>query len=161
MKNKILALSKSLQFKEYILNEIRIYVCPCCGRRWTDNGGGIVYDSAEDLIKDIERIPVSNYDIDKLSIEDDILIVDVKYALPEFEFDEELEPVCIACKEAELKPSLDDYTKEQLLIIAAARNVTPTELIENFIADLTHSDKSNGSDERDLAEQWLDRVIWK
>lgn len=45
-----------------------------------------------------------------------------------------------------------------------SRNVNPTfpkipprRIVEQFVSDLTCSDRSVGSDERDLAQQWFDR----
>ncbi len=38
--------------------------------------------------------------------------------------------------------------------------VTPRRIIEQFVSDLTCSDRSGGSDERDLASDWLYRSRW-
>lgn len=35
--------------------------------------------------------------------------------------------------------------------------VTPKRIIEQFVSDLTCSERSGGSDERDLANEWFDR----
>lgn len=41
---------------------------------------------------------------------------------------------------------------------AGAVNLTVGELLKFFVSDLVFGTQSNGSDERDLAEQWFDRV---
>lgn len=38
------------------------------------------------------------------------------------------------------------------------RRLTPREILENFVADFLASDRSNGSDERDMADQWFKRT---
>lgn len=160
MKDNILLFSKNPTLTDFIIYEVRHYKCPCCGRQFSDDSCGYGFDSVESLIEALDRIPVP-YEFGKLSIEDNELSVEIHYTVPEEEFDDELEPVCKVCKEVNIELNLDDYTKEQLLKISAEREVTPTELIESFIADLTWNDKTNGSDERMHAEEWLNRVIWK
>ena len=38
--------------------------------------------------------------------------------------------------------------------------LTSTEIVENFVADLTGSLRSNGKDERVYAKQWLEHQFW-
>ncbi|HEX7817386.1 hypothetical protein [Dyella sp.] len=38
--------------------------------------------------------------------------------------------------------------------------LTPSQVLAAFMADLAETADSNGSDERRLAEAWFDRVIW-
>lgn len=38
------------------------------------------------------------------------------------------------------------------------RKLTPAQILANFVADFTGSSRSNGSDERDLADQWFKRT---
>ena len=51
--------------------------------------------------------------------------------------------------------------KVNLDMIAAEHNATPGELLAGFVADLTCSDRSGGSDERMFATDWLDRQTWR
>lgn len=46
---------------------------------------------------------------------------------------------------------------ESLFNKAMENNLSVSELLENFIADLTYSNRRNGSDESDLADSWLER----
>lgn len=62
----------------------------------------------------------------------------------------------------ELKPRrplicVMDEDMERLNEIAENLGTTPNRIIEQFIYDLTVSDYSGGSDERDLASDWLER----
>lgn len=62
----------------------------------------------------------------------------------------------------ELKPRrplicIADGDMERLKDIAENYDTTPNRIIEQFIYDLTYSDYSGGSDERDLANEWLSR----
>lgn len=50
-----------------------------------------------------------------------------------------------------------DRDMETLKEIAENLDTTPNRIIEQFIYDLTCSDYSGGSDERDLADEWLSR----
>ena len=49
--------------------------------------------------------------------------------------------------------------KERLEKIATEHNATPGELLAAFVADLTYSGRSGGSDEREYASDWLDRQV--
>lgn len=57
----------------------------------------------------------------------------------------------------------DEYNK--LKEKAETFHTTVNELLSQFIADLTNSERSGGSDERDRAESWLyrsaDKWSWK
>jgi len=46
---------------------------------------------------------------------------------------------------------------EELCAKVARADLTVSQLLENFVYDLVHSDRSNGSDERMYANQWFDR----
>ena len=63
-------------------------------------------------------------------------------------------------KERDIKLSLTDEETRSLLLEAARRNTTVEELLEDFVANLTGSIRSRGSDERDLAERYVDRCIY-
>lgn len=52
---------------------------------------------------------------------------------------------------------ISDEDLERLKEIAESYNTTPNRLIEQFIYDLTYSNYSGGSDERELANEWLSR----
>lgn len=54
--------------------------------------------------------------------------------------------------------TLDVPTKFVALI--EARGLTPEQVLAAFMADLAHTGSSNGSDERQLAHAWFDRVLW-
>lgn len=41
-----------------------------------------------------------------------------------------------------------------------AYGLTPEQVLKAFMADLGETPESNGSDERDRAHDWFDRVIW-
>ncbi len=56
---------------------------------------------------------------------------------------------------------LSDEDAEQLYIKAGMSGIRVTELLEHFIQDLAYSINSNGSDERDLANQWFDRCMFR
>lgn len=53
---------------------------------------------------------------------------------------------------------LTDEEVQQLTEIAARSNMTAGELLSAFVHDLCRSEWSNGSDERDRAEDWYDRA---
>ena len=61
----------------------------------------------------------------------------------------------IAPREITLK--LSDADCERLSIISGRAGLTVSELVEAFIGDLVEGTYSNGSDERDLAQQWYER----
>ena len=61
---------------------------------------------------------------------------------------EDLKRICIR---------ITDEEKERLSDIAAERDATPGELLAAFVADITSSARSGGSDERMYADQWLCR----
>ncbi len=52
---------------------------------------------------------------------------------------------------------ISDEDMERLKETAENYDTTPNRIIEQFIYDLTYSDYSGGSDERDLADDWLSR----
>lgn len=52
---------------------------------------------------------------------------------------------------------LSDADVERLAEKAGQYNLTASELLENFIGDLVDGTYTNGSDERDYADQWLKR----
>ena len=60
-------------------------------------------------------------------------------------------------KERTLKLSLSDADIVRISERAASVGLTVSELLENFIGDLTDGTYSNGSDERMLANQWFER----
>lgn len=53
--------------------------------------------------------------------------------------------------------ALTDAEAKDLCREAARRNTTPEQLIEDFIANLTDSSRSSGSDERMLAYEYVER----
>ena len=60
-------------------------------------------------------------------------------------------------KERTLKLKLSDADCERISKKAGKHGLTVAELLENFIGDLTGGSHSNGSDERDYADQWFER----
>lgn len=52
---------------------------------------------------------------------------------------------------------LSDKDCEGILRICGSHGITLSELLENFIHDLTGGSRSNGSDERELADQYISR----
>lgn len=56
-----------------------------------------------------------------------------------------------------VKLDLLDEDSKRLFKLAYAHGLTVSELIENFIADLTCGDRRNGSDECDYANDWFNR----
>lgn len=60
-------------------------------------------------------------------------------------------------KERRPRIEVSDEDWERLKDIAKDYKTTPQRLIEQFVYDLTYSDYSGGSDERDLADDWLSR----
>jgi hypothetical protein len=52
---------------------------------------------------------------------------------------------------------LTEDEKKDLIRIALQHDATPGELLAAFAADLAGSDRSGGSDERMLADDWLSR----
>lgn len=52
---------------------------------------------------------------------------------------------------------LSDKDCEGILSICGSHGITLSELLENFIHDLTGGSRSNGSDERELADQYISR----
>lgn len=55
-----------------------------------------------------------------------------------------------------------EITKEEKLGLAALaleKNTTPEKLVQQFVSEVTGSLRSNGSDERMYAEQWLNRTL--
>ncbi|MEG1432863.1 hypothetical protein [Eubacterium sp.] len=62
-------------------------------------------------------------------------------------------------KERKITLQLSDQDCEEISIMAGRNGLSVPELLENFIADLTGGMRSNGSDERALADQWFDRCF--
>lgn len=60
-------------------------------------------------------------------------------------------------KERTFKLNLSDADVDRLAIKAARAGMTMGELLASFVGDLVCGTHSNGSDERDYAEQWYDR----
>ena len=56
--------------------------------------------------------------------------------------------------------TLSPEAARRLAAIARDHGVSSSALLASFARDLTGVPDSNGSDERDLAQQWLHRVIW-
>lgn len=56
-----------------------------------------------------------------------------------------------------IKLDLDDVTYDALVRKAGCVNITVTELLQNFIGDLTGEQYYNGSDESDFVDAWFDR----
>lgn len=60
-------------------------------------------------------------------------------------------------KERNITVKLSDADVERISIKAGKHGLSVGELLENFIGDLVGGTYSNGSDERDRAEQWFER----
>lgn len=60
-------------------------------------------------------------------------------------------------KERIYKVRLSDADVERLAKRALSYNLSPAELLENFIGDLVDGTYTNGSDERMYADQWAER----
>lgn len=63
-------------------------------------------------------------------------------------------------RERDLKLKLTDEEVESLLLEAAQRNTTVEDLLEDFVANFTGSIRNRGSDERELANQYVDRCVY-
>ena len=63
-------------------------------------------------------------------------------------------------KERTVKLNLSDADCYRIAEYAGKVNLTVGELLENFIGDLVDGTYSNGSDERDLADQWYKRCYF-
>jgi hypothetical protein len=72
-------------------------------------------------------------------------------------YGEEQQKEIATIKERKLKLKLSDSDVERLWKKAGSVNLTVSELLESFIGDLIGGTYSNGSDERDTAQQWFDR----
>lgn len=59
-----------------------------------------------------------------------------------------------------LEIELSDKDAEKLLELAGSHGLTVSMLVKSFLNDLVNGDQSNGSDERDLAEQWFNRCCF-
>lgn len=66
---------------------------------------------------------------------------------------EEIETI----KERNIVLKLSDADCEKIFELCGKNNLSISELLENFIGDLIDGTYSNGSDERELAQQWLER----
>lgn len=60
-------------------------------------------------------------------------------------------------KERNFVLKLSDADVKRFFEKAGGVGLTPTELMQSFIGDLVDGTYSNGSDERDYAQQWFDR----
>ena len=60
-------------------------------------------------------------------------------------------------RERNIKVELSDADCERIAELCGKHNLTVGQLIKNFIGDLVDGTYSNGSDERDMAEQWFNR----
>jgi hypothetical protein len=54
--------------------------------------------------------------------------------------------------------NLSDADCERISVLAGSCGVTVSDLLENFIGDLVYGTYSNGSDEREYANKWLERT---
>lgn len=60
-------------------------------------------------------------------------------------------------KKRTIEVKLSDADVKRLYSVAGSVNLTPGELLEQFIGDLVDGTYSNGSDERERANSWLER----
>lgn len=63
-------------------------------------------------------------------------------------------------RERDFKLNLTDYETRTLLNEATKRDITIEELLEDFIANFTSSTRSRGSDEVNLANEYVDRCLY-
>ncbi len=63
-------------------------------------------------------------------------------------------------RERDIKIKLTDEEVTSLLLEATRRNTTVEELLEDFVANLTGSIRNRGSDERELANEYVERCIY-
>jgi len=57
--------------------------------------------------------------------------------------------------------TLTDEEKEDLARLAAEHGTSPGELLADFVADLTYSNRRGGSDESMYARDWLGRQTYR
>ncbi|MEH6957751.1 hypothetical protein [Neobacillus drentensis] len=60
-----------------------------------------------------------------------------------------------------LNVDIDQKEYERLKKVAEYQEVSVAKLLGCFISDLTRSDNSGGSDEREYANDWLNRAMLK
>lgn len=60
-------------------------------------------------------------------------------------------------KERKIMLELSDADCKRLSFLCGTHGLSISQLLENFIGDLVDGTYSNGSDERDLADQWFNR----
>ena len=60
-------------------------------------------------------------------------------------------------RERSVKISLTDEDCDRLIRFCGERGITVDQLLTNFVNDLIGGQGTNGSDERDLADQWFQR----
>lgn len=60
-------------------------------------------------------------------------------------------------REKNIKIRLSEADCERVARLCGKHGITVPQLLENFIGDLVSGTYSNGSDERDLADQWFNR----
>ena len=58
-------------------------------------------------------------------------------------------------RERNITLNLSDADCDRLSDLCGEHNITVSKLLENFIGDLVEGTRSNGSDERELAQSWL------
>lgn len=63
-------------------------------------------------------------------------------------------------KKRRITVELTDEELFKLRQLSEIRETTVNKLLSQFIADLTYSDRSGGSDERAIADEWLSRSIY-
>jgi len=63
----------------------------------------------------------------------------------------------VTIKERTLKLNLSDADVERICLKAGSAGLTVPELLQNFIGDLVDGTYSNGSDERECANEWFNR----
>lgn len=62
-------------------------------------------------------------------------------------------------RERKITVKLSDADCDRLARKCGKHGLTIGELIENFVGDLVGGTYSNGSDERDYADQWFERLL--
>lgn len=75
----------------------------------------------------------------------------------EINYAEQQKKEIASIKKRQLVLELSDADVNRLFEKAVGVGMFPEELLENFIGDLVGGTYSNGSDERDLADQWFER----
>ena len=66
-------------------------------------------------------------------------------------------------KEIRIKVTDEEYELMQLKaedVSTKSKKITPNRILQQFVSDLTASDQSGGSDERDYAYYWFERSVY-